>query len=232
MTSSAMSDTLQDKPQTARVSSNMSVRKDGMEPPGEIPGFLLEDALFAPLKAIIENAGITRQCRPVDDLSFAILCVLRVLQCSKNGRDFLQTHGIPNLPGLTRSNYFVTLSSKRRLGFMRELARHLRTTHLPDLRAYDDLLSTFPELKGWEVWAADGHKIEHATHDPRNQKDQYAPVNGIYKLDIRTGWADFLALAKPTARGVEHEIKTPQAPGSRRTPLRGSHQRPIQPLRL
>jgi hypothetical protein len=122
--------------------------------------------------------------------------------------DFLQTHGIPILPELTRSNYFLSLSSKRRLGFMKDLAGHLRTSHLPDLRAHDDLLASFPELEGWEVWAADGHKIEHAIHDPRNQKDQYAPVNGIYKLDIRTGWADFLALVKPTARGLEHEIKT------------------------
>ncbi len=144
----------------------------------------------------------------LDDLCFATLCVLRVLQSSKTGRDFLQVHGIPNFPELTRGNYFATLSSKRRLGFMCELARHLRTTHLPELRAHDDLLATFPELEDWEVWAGDGHKIAHATHDSRNQKDQYAPINAIYKLDLRSGWADFLALAKPTARGVEHEITT------------------------
>ena len=44
-----------------------------------------------------------------------------------------------------------------------------------------------PELKGWEVWAADGHKIAHATQAPRNAKDQYNPSNAIYKLDLRTG---------------------------------------------
>ena len=50
--------------------------------------------------------------------------------------------------------------------------------------------------------------MEHATHDPRNEKDPYAPVGAIYKLDTRTGWAEFLDLIQPTARGTEHEITT------------------------
>ena len=149
-----------------------------------------------------QTTGITRQCNPFDDLSFATLCGLRVLQSSKTGRDFLQTHGIPILPELTRSNYFLSLSSKRRLGFMKDLAGHLRTSHLPDLRAHDDLLASFPELEGWVVWAADGHKIEHATHDPRNQKDQYAPVNGIY---ILTQWKDNLAPMSAIPREIDRD---------------------------
>ena len=59
-----------------------------------------------------------------------------------------------------------------------------------------------------EIWAADGHKIAHATHDSRNEKDIYNPVAGIYKLDLRTGWSSFMDLAQPTARGIEHEITT------------------------
>lgn len=203
-----MSEASQDQLQATAISSNSRASGDGPAELPELPGHLLEDALFAPLKAIVENAVITRQCRTVDDLTFAILCVLRVLQCSKTGRDFLQTHGIPNFPGLTRGNYFATLSSKRRMGFMRELATHLRRNHLADLRAHDDLLGAFPDLAQWEVWAGDGHKIAHATHDPRNEKDQYAPINALYKLDLRCGWADFLALGAPTPRGVEHEIIT------------------------
>ncbi len=203
-----MPDTSRNSHQSPALSSRIPVRKDAPPIPEEISGELLEDVFFAPLGATLQAADITRQCPTLDDLTFASLCVLRVLESSKTGRDFIQTHGIPNFPGLTRGNYFATLSSKRRLGFMKDLARNLRADHLPALRAHDDLLSSFPELEGWEVWAADGHKIEHATHDSRNAKDQYAPVNGIYKLDIRTGWADFLALSKPTARGLEHEIKT------------------------
>lgn len=196
-----------DRHPTAAQPNEPSPRAARPDPP-EAPAHLLEDALFAPLRNIIGSAGITRNCRVIDDLTFASLCVLRVLQSSKTGRDFLQTHAIPNVPELTRGNYFATLASERRLGFMRKLAGGLRAAHLPGLRAADDLLAALPELDGWEVWAADGHKIDHATHDPRNQKDQYAPVNGICKLDLRSGWVDFLALALATARGTEHEITT------------------------
>jgi hypothetical protein len=65
-----------------------------------------------------------------------------------------------------------------------------------------------PELDGWEVWAGDGHAIAHATHDSRNSKDAYRPASAIYRLDLRTGWAGFIDLCRPTAAGVEHEITT------------------------
>lgn len=177
-------------------------------PPPAVVDRLLTDAFFAPLRAIVETAGFTRKCIRFDDLAFALLCVMRTLQDSKTGRAFLQSHAIAQIPELKRSNYFASLSSKRRLAMMRDLARHLRIHQLPLLRAKDDALAVFPELTGWEVWAADGHKIAHATHDPRNEKDQYSPINAIYKLDERTGWAEWLALVKPTARGTEHEITT------------------------
>jgi hypothetical protein len=175
--------------------------------PDEVSDRFLNDVIFAPIRTIVETADITRQCTTLDDSTFAILCVLRVLHSSKTGRDFLQTHGIPACPELTRSSYFKNLKSKRRLQFMRQLADHLNRNHLPALRLADDLLASFPELNGWQVWAADGHKISHATHDQRNAKDQYAPINAIYRLEMRTGYAEFLTLCEPTARGTEHEIK-------------------------
>jgi len=57
-------------------------------------------------------------------------------------------------------------------------------------------------------WAGDGHAIAQATHDSRNGKDAHSPVHAIYKLDLRTGWAGFIDLVRPTAAGVEHEITT------------------------
>lgn len=59
-----------------------------------------------------------------------------------------------------------------------------------------------------EIRAGDGHHIAHATHDPRNDKGTYRPVNAIYKLDLRSGWMRFMDLVRPTARGIEHEITT------------------------
>lgn len=180
-------------------------------PPGSIPGnqpTLLEEVFFAPLGAIMEDGPTIRRCSVLDDRNFVALCVSRVLQSSKSGRDFIQVHGIASLPGLSRGNYFGSLSSPRRLSLMTEVQDTMREKLLPGLRAHDDMLASIPELADWEVWAADGHQIAHATHDPRNEKGAYTPVNAIYKLDLRTGWAGFIDLARPTARGIEHEITT------------------------
>ena len=172
------------------------------------PSLLLEDVFIAPLLQALKTPGITRGCAAVDDPSVVALAVLRVLENSKTGRDFIQTHGIPTTPGLTRSNYFDSLASPRRLKMFVALERELQRQQLPLLRAHDDRLAHFSELDGMEIWAADGHHIAHATHDPRNEKDAYRPVNAIYKLDLRSGWMRFMDLARPTARGIEHEITT------------------------
>ena len=178
------------------------------KPSNTTPSVLLEDVFFAPLFQALQAPGITRGCATVDDASFAALAVLRVLENSKTGRDFIQIHGIPNIPGLTRSNYFDGLASPRRLQMFIAMERELQRQQLPTLRAHDDRLAHFGELDEMEIWAGDGHHIAHATHDARNEKGTYSPVNAIYKLDLRSGWMRFMDLVRPTARGLEHEITT------------------------
>ena len=64
-------------------------------PSNLVPSLLLEDVFFTPLVKALQTPGITRGCNAVDDRSFAALAVLRVLENSKTGCDFSQTHGIP-----------------------------------------------------------------------------------------------------------------------------------------
>jgi len=169
---------------------------------------LLEDVFFAPLREVMADDVKTRSCKVIEDFSFVALAVLRVLQSSKSGRDFIQSHGIPSLPELNQSNYFGCLASKRRLALITAAGDAMTARLRPGLRAHHDLLATMPKLDGWEVWASDGHAIAHATHDEHNSKDAYRPVSAIYRLDLRTGWAGFIDLCRPTAAGVEHEITT------------------------
>jgi hypothetical protein len=110
------------------------------------PSLLLEDVFLAPLLQALQTPGITRGCSAVDDSSVVTLAVLRVLENSKTGRDFIQTHGIPTTPGLTRSNYFDSLASPRRLKMFIALERELQLQQLPTLRAQDDRLAHFSEL--------------------------------------------------------------------------------------
>ena len=46
----------------------------------------------------------------------------------------------------------------------------------------------------------------HPAVAARNEKDPYAPVGAIYKLDTRTGWAEFLDLIQPTAICITHNL--------------------------
>lgn len=55
-------------------------------------------------------------------------------------------------------------------------------------------------MKGWSYYN-DGRHIAHATHDPRNEKGTYSPVNAIYKLDLRSGWMRFMDLVRPSETG-------------------------------
>jgi hypothetical protein len=160
---------------------------------------LLEAVFFAPLLEVMAAEVATRGCPAIGDEAFAALCVLRVLQSSKSGRDFLRVHGIPNPPGLNRGHYFASLASKRRLAMLHDTLAAMGRKLLSALRADDDdLLAVLPGLDGWEVWRADGHAIEHATHDPCNQKNAHSPAHAIHQLDLRTGWAGFIDLVRPT----------------------------------
>jgi hypothetical protein len=47
---------------------------------------LLTDVFFAPLRVMLETADITRPCHSLDDLTFALLGVLRALQASAEPR--------------------------------------------------------------------------------------------------------------------------------------------------
>ena len=172
------------------------------------PDIDLNSAIFAPIREILRTSGITRECKTLTDEIFIVLCLMRVMQNTISGRDFLQTHGQSILPELNRGNYFASLSSGRRLKLIRSLAVSFREKYLPILRDHDDRLKIFPELNGWQVWAADGHKIQHATHDPRNASGSYTASNSIFRFDLRTGYAEFLALCKLTDKSTEHEITT------------------------
>ncbi len=118
---------------------------------------------FAPLCQALQTPGITRGGGTVDDASFVTLAGRRALENSKTGRDFVQTHGMPTTPGLTRSNYFDGLASSRRLKMFIALERELQRQQLPMLRAHDDRLAHFGELAQMQIRTGDDLHIVHAT---------------------------------------------------------------------
>jgi hypothetical protein len=167
----------------------------------------VENRFFAPLSAAIASE---RSGQRFSDGEFVRAGILRVAAQSVSGRDFLQlSHGIHDLP-IASSTYFDALNSGRRLEMLRLSEANLCEAVVAELRRGDDRLAGIAELAGREVWAGDGHFIEHACHDARilhsDGTMRYTALNTIYMKDLRTGAVRPLELCC----GSEHEVRVLQ----------------------
>lgn len=169
----------------------------------------LDEHFFAPLKATWELPNVKanrRGCGLVSDEQFVMGGISRVLEVVQSGRDWTQQLRQLHGQEVSTSAYFAQLESPRRLQLVESVAEALQLTQVPDLRAQGDRLSHIRELAGIEVWALDGHSIEHACHDKRVKRSdgslQYVSISQIYAIDLRTGWVWPMALCK----GHEHEM--------------------------
>ena len=85
----------------------------------------------------------------------------------------------------------------------------------PKVAAYSsDPYADFDELKGWEIYAVDGHYQEHACHDPifQNNKgeDTYAPTGHFFRMNLRTHHMSVLDTMKSDpdlGRKKEHDAR-------------------------
>ena len=137
-----------------------------------------------------------RKCNGISDQDFILLGVVRVLNESKSGRDFLQKIKQGAFPGIEeienklkvpRSTFFDALSSKRRCKYITETAEAIDkiiSNYLDN--AGINYLSGFDELDGRDVYSGDGHYIKHATHTAEI-KGKYPNSGTIYMQNIRNG---------------------------------------------
>lgn len=157
----------------------------------------LQDTLFSPLYALIDSCSNTRQCPDFSDKDFLLTSLLRVLDPQESGRDFLQSLSDIHQYELQRSQFFDTLKSKRRLRFLEEICIRLKDACQEQLALHDPF-AQMPELAGREIYAGDGHYIEHAVHDARQalyKNTPYVAIGHFFSLNLRTHWMEYLDLA-------------------------------------
>jgi hypothetical protein len=168
----------------------------------------LYSVFFEALAQLCPTRGPDRGGLAWSDLDFITTNVWRVAETAQSGRDFVPQMPALGLPPPSVKVYFDTLRSPRRRHRVQQVQAALFQDLQRGLGTLRDRLAAFPELLGRQVWAADGHAIEHATHDaPRlNSHGTWVrdPSHGIFALDLRTGLARVLAQCP----GREHEIKT------------------------
>ena len=156
-----------------------------------------------PLRAVYDQATRIRQCPAESDWDWLTKGVDRVLSNVRSGRDFLQTFQLFWKRELQVGPYFETLASSRRLSMVAECSALLRQ-RVDALRTSP--LSQFESLATFDLYAGDGHYLEHATHDPLNGTTHW-PTGHFFALNLKSQSLFPLVLADLTKRKKEHDMR-------------------------
>jgi len=129
-----------------------------------------------------------RACPELEDRELVRLGLCRVLTTHQSGREWLQACRDRGQKEIPRSTFFDAMRSPRRAQMVTETCEAwARVAGRLMSQAGVDWLAHFPELKGCEVLAADGHVIEHACHAETDSKGRRVPVGIVYAMDLRNG---------------------------------------------
>lgn len=161
---------------------------------------------IAPALPLIELCDCARHSTELSDSHWLSLGLARCVEAHVSGRSFLQSLA-SHAPELCPENthFFESLKSKRRLSLNRELNAHLCSLARSIL---PDALSAFACLNEFDVYAGDGHAIEHACHDPRDSKSgDHLAVGHLYMRNLRTGTLSHLGVADQIERRKEHDMR-------------------------
>ena len=163
----------------------------------------VRNQFLEPLRKVYDQATTIRKCPVQSDWDWLTKGVDRVLSNVRSGRDFLQTFQMFWRRELQVGPYFETLASARRLGMVAECSALLR-------RRVDALrrspLLQFESLATFDLYAGDGHYLEHATHDPM-QGETHWPTGHFFALNLKSQSLFPLVLADLAGRKKEHDIR-------------------------
>jgi len=159
----------------------------------------------------------------VPDARFLRLGLVRCLDHFDSGRDFLQALGDQG-DTLAKSTFFDALHDPRRLHVIQEVSERLSRFAAAQIK--QDWLESIAELGSRQVWAVDGHQIEHACHALRDRKGARVPPGSLYSLNLRNGLMHLLGSHQGDGRRT-HEVKAFKALFSAQIARKGFPVRPI-----
>lgn len=147
-----------------------------------------------------------RKCPEFSDTDYAYMGLLRCITSVDSGRHFIQNAEELHNMACAHSTYFNSLHSPRRRDMLKDVSMEsykLLCAEAEELGI--DYLKQFPELEAYDVEAADGHFITHASHTPKNQNGSVYAAGFIYAMNMRNGFLN--PLCKVTnGTNKTHEI--------------------------
>lgn len=169
----------------------------------------LKDKFFAPVTLALSKTNHCRECSQYSDQQHLSSGIQRVLQTVTSGRDWVQHLRLTFKLNLSVSNFFSSLRSDRRKELVEEVSADVRgQTDQSICHQKSDPLAAHPELKGFAVYASDGHSHKASAHEAPIE-DKKRAVTHIYSCNLRSQSLAHTALTNADlTKKKEHEIST------------------------
>jgi hypothetical protein len=173
--------------------------------PSPLPGTSSEvrQQFLDPLRLAFDRATTLRKCPAHSDWDWITKGVDRVISTARSGRDFLQSFQLFWPRELQVGPYFEALASPRRLSMVAECSTLLRR-RVDTLRTSP--LSQFESLADFDLYAGDGHYLEHSTHDPMIGETHWA-TGHFFGLNLKSQSLFPLGLADKVERKKENDLR-------------------------
>lgn len=147
-----------------------------------------------------------RSCPSLSDHQLFQDGIQRVLSQAESGRCFLQELMDIDDRSIARQTFFDALHSSRRLNVICDFANQFeRLAAWIGKDSMPDQLAEYPELDGLDIYAVDGHSIEHASHACKTVKGAQRPSSMLYRVNMRSGLLAVIGHQPDTACGHSHE---------------------------
>ncbi|MBN1470592.1 MAG: transposase [Syntrophaceae bacterium] len=176
-----------------------------MTTPSPTPKTVFEK-LTQPIIGLVDKCIHKRKCNALTDQEWIETGVLRMLSQEPSGRAFLQNLSDSGRSDITRSLFFETLKSDRRLNLCSGVSLSLYET-MRSRNLQTDPFASFAALDRYDIYAGDGHYHGAAAHDERKDGMKH-PTQHFYSVDLRSHALRHLALADTSGtRKREHDTR-------------------------
>lgn len=162
--------------------------------------------LFAPLNNTWGDAEHQYKCHKLSDEDWIKAGVVRVLDDLRSGCGFLQNAHLIDLLKASKSNYFESFKSKRRLNYLESLSQQLLEKEAQVALKNNPNANLHESLKNFHLYAGDGHFHAASAHDTKNDKAKKDAVGHLYALNLRNHLLSHLALASDGSKKKPHDM--------------------------
>ena len=145
----------------------------------------LHDRFFDPLYEAYEKAERGRSCTSLPDTDLLEIGIRRCLSGERTGRGFLAQLEDCCDRRVAPSLFFESLKSQRRCRLIGEVSQSICDTIDRTCATGHDPFATVASLSPYDIYAGDGHYVEHASHDVRIDEKVFA-TGDMFGLNLRS----------------------------------------------